>query len=59
MLSTVGSKMRVGGHLWCALARWSPITPLVSVVAARTCARGVVTPIIIVVVLIVIVAVPP
>jgi len=51
--------MRVGGHLWCALARWSPITPLVSVVAARTCARGVVTPIIIVVVLIVIVAVPP
>lgn len=61
LLSTVGSKMGVGGHLWCALARWPPITPLVSVVAARTRARSVVASIVIVivVVLIVIVAVPP
>lgn len=60
LLSTVGSKMGVGGHLWCALARWPSRAPLVFVVAAaRACARGVVTSIVIAIILDVVVAVPP
>lgn len=59
MLSTVGSKVRIGGHLWCALARWPSMAPLVSVVAAGACARGVISSIVVAIVLDVIIAVPP
>lgn len=59
LLSAVDSKVRFGGHLWCALARWPSMPPLVSVVAAWACARGVIASIVVAIVLDVIVAVPP
>jgi hypothetical protein len=59
LLSVVRSEVRVGGHLRRAVARWASMAPLISVVAARACVRGVIGPIVVAVILDVVVAVSP